>query len=368
MVSSSGAYLVTGGTRGFGLEVAKWLIGQGVGKIFLASRSGAASEDLKRELEQIEGSEVSVEAVAIDIANDSEVKGLMQQINEGPLPLKGIFHGAMVLDDGFLMDMDRERFSKVMKPKILGALNLYQYSDTEALDYFVSFSSISTFVGNKGQANYIAANAFLDRFSDYLRSVDVNGITVNWGVLGESGAVARDGALSDHLSREGLKGMTNASALAALEVAMRSGKSQVGAFEIDWDEWSVANADIAQSALFSNLVATHVNHESEEIDVVALAMAEAIASLPEDERDERIQALLCIGLSKILKLSEKRIDRRQSLDNLGIDSLMLIELAIAIQSEFGVRVTTMDLLKVANIVELGHLVTSKLMETLGRAA
>jgi acyl transferase domain-containing protein/NAD(P)-dependent dehydrogenase (short-subunit alcohol dehydrogenase family)/acyl carrier protein len=368
LFSRTGAYLITGGTRGFGLEVAKWLADKGVGKLYLASRSGGASEDFKDELEKLNGSGSLVEAISVDISNESDVEGLMRRINGDEFPLKGIFHGAMVLDDGYVADMDRERYAKVMRPKILGALNLYRYSDAKALKFFVSFSSISTLVGNKGQANYIAANAFLDRFSYYLRSKGVNGITINWGVLGESGVVARDSALSEHLSREGLKGMTNSKSLESLELAMRSGRPQVGAFEVDWNEWSVANAKVAESVLFSELISSSSGDEFDEGDEIAKTMAESIVSLPDDERVERIEALLCTGLSKILKLSEKRIDRRQSLDNLGIDSLMLIELAIAIQGEFGIRVTTMDLLKVGSVVELADLVISRLMEILNRAA
>ncbi len=363
LFSQSGSYLITGGTQGFGLALAHWLASKGVGRLYLASRSGGSSEDFEAARAELAKSGTVVEPVAADICDASAVRALADRIAKDGYPLKGVFHGAMVLDDAFLADLDRERFGRVMGPKVRGALNLLEHLDLGELSVFASFSSISTLVGNKGQGNYIAANRFLDRFSDYLRSKGVPGITVNWGVLGESGVVARDTSLGEHLSREGLKGMSNALALEALEMALRSGAAQVGVFDVDWEEWSAANPEIADAALFADLVSALGGSGGAPSDL-AVEVARSVAEMEELERQEHIQERLRRGLSGILKLSEKRIDCQQSLDNLGIDSLMLIELAITIQSEFGVRVTTMELLKVGNVAELAELIISKLMEAL----
>ena len=126
----------------------------------------------------------------------------------------------------------------------------------------------------------------------------------------------------------------------------------------------MANPEIANAALFSDLVSSSSGGAAGGHSDLAMEVAGRIALMEESERRDHIQDRLRHGLSGILKLSEKRIDCQQSLDNLGIDSLMLIELAITIQSEFGVRVATMELLKVGNVAELAELIISKLMETL----
>lgn len=360
----SGSYLITGGTKGFGLALARWLADKGVGRLYLASRSGGSSEELEAVRTELAGNGTIVEPVAVDICNAEDVASLAERIAAGGVPLRGVFHGAMVLDDAFLGDLDQERFARVIGPKAQGAFNLLEQLDLSELNVFANFSSISTLVGNKGQGNYIAANRFLDRFSDYLRSRGVPGVTVNWGVLGESGVVSRDTSLGEHLSREGLKGMSNALALEALETALRSSAPQVGIFDVDWEAWSVANPEIANAALFSDLVSSSSGGGAGGHSDLATEVAGRITAMEEAERKDHIQDRLRHGLSGILKLSEKRIDCQQSLDNLGIDSLMLIELAITIQGEFGVRVATMELLKVGNVAELAELIISKLMEAL----
>ena len=107
-------------------------------------------------------------------------------------PLRGIIHAAMVLDDGILTQLTAERFSSVMSPKIAGAWNLHTASAKLPLDHFIMFSSVSALVGTAGQANYVAANCFLDALAHYRRAFGMPALSVNWGALDEVGFLARN--------------------------------------------------------------------------------------------------------------------------------------------------------------------------------
>src|SRR5208337_2139909 len=111
------------------------------------------------------------------------VARLFQRVRLGDEPLRGIFHAAMVLDDGYLQQLTPRQFERVMAPKVLGAWNLHLASKDLSLDYFVMFSSISALIGARGQANYVAANCFLDALAHYRRSLGLPALTVNWGAL-----------------------------------------------------------------------------------------------------------------------------------------------------------------------------------------
>ena len=126
------------------------------------------AKEAKEAIAQIEKEGTKVFAPSVDITNEKAVRELITKIQATMPPLKGIFHGAMVLDDVYLKDLNEDRFRHVMLPKVAGALYLHQYTKDLPLDFFVSFSSIASIVGNPGQANYVAANAFLDAFAPNL--------------------------------------------------------------------------------------------------------------------------------------------------------------------------------------------------------
>ena len=105
-------------------------------------------------------------------------------------PLRGVMHAAMVLDDASIERLTEERMWKAMAPKIMGAWNLHTLTLDAPLDFFVLFSSLASIIGNPGQANYVAGNAFLDALAYYRRARGLPALTINWGVVGEVGHVA----------------------------------------------------------------------------------------------------------------------------------------------------------------------------------
>ena len=345
-------YLITGGTSGFGLAIASWLSEKGAKKLVLLSRSGAKSEEAKSAITSMKSNGTEVIAEAIDVKNESQVKELVKRINLKDIPLRGVFHGAMVLDDDFLVNLNRDSFKKVFAPKVAGAWNLHKAIEAledNKLDIFAMFSSISSLIGNNGQGNYVAANAFLDNFARFRRSQGLTATTINWGVLAETGVVARNSDVGDILEGSGIKGFSTKEALSAMSRVLENDEHQIGIFDIDWQKWTLANPKSADSSRFYKLVETgDGGGKSDKLQ----KLIEEITALDNNQRQERMENLLKEQLAKVLRFPSDKIDVKQSISELGVDSLMTLELSGKLQAEYGIQITSMELLNGPSISQL----------------
>ncbi len=349
-----GTYLITGGNSGFGLEVASWLAENGATKIVLGSRSVPQSDNYNAKIRLIEGKGAEVVSEKLDVTNFDLVKRAITGLLNGEPPLKGIVHGAMVLDDAFLEVLTEEKMRRVLEPKILGLLNLYHAVKDSSLEFLVSFSSVSALIGNRGQSNYIAANVFLDTFSEMVSSNGFPMKSINWGALSESGIVERNQTIGKLLEQEGIKGISNAEALKSFEEFLKLQLPRMGVFDIDWNMWRTANPSPAKSSKFSNLIST-INSNGES----SSSLADSFAEYDELTLKEMIEQKATESLCDLLKIPADRLHKQQDLGNLGIDSLLLLELSLIIQSDFRVKVSATELSKHKNISELADTIIAK---------
>lgn len=360
LFSHNGTYLIAGGTSGFGLEVAKWLAEKRVGRLVLISRGGAKSPECRRVAQKIKQQGVNIDVHAVDVTDANAIQALIDKIQNGGPPLLGVFNSAMVLDDAFLKDMTTDQFMKVLSPKVTGTLNLYNSTRLLNLDFFISFSSISSLVGNRGQANYVAANAFLDEFAFVAQSGNFPAFTINWGVLAEAGVVERNRELGELLELEGMKGLTNATAFAAIEKVLSQGNPQTGVFDINWGRWGKMN-QTGLSNRFRELVEAESESGNSSINQKTRAVLENIKDMSDADSADYVCEILRSGMARIIHLPPDRISNKQKLDTLGIDSLILLELSVAINEEFGIDISAMELFKQPTILSLGNEVIRRMM-------
>ncbi|MGW3407375.1 beta-ketoacyl reductase, partial [Streptomyces zhihengii] len=198
--SPSGTVLVTGGTGALGVEVARWLAGRGVPHLVLTSRGGVAPEGLVEELAAL-GAQVTV--AACDVADRDALAAVIAAV-PAEWPLTGVVHAAGVLDDGMLDGLSSERLASVMRPKADGLAALDAVTAGLPLEWLVVFSSMAGTVGNAGQANYAAANAWVDAWVEQRRERGLPAASIAWGPWAESG-MAADNALSRRLHRSGVR-------------------------------------------------------------------------------------------------------------------------------------------------------------------
>jgi len=348
-------YLITGGLGGFGLTLARWIIEHGGRNIVLMGRSGAASEEAQKVLEELQCTGARVVVAKADVADAQQVAEVLADIDRSLPPLAGIFHAAMVLDDGILLQLDRERFRKVMAPKMDGAWNLHVLTAKRGLDFFVLFSSVTSIFGNAGQGNYVAANNFVDTFAYYRRSLGLPGTTINWGHLTETGYVARIKVLSELLEQKGVLGMSPKQAMQALDWTLQKQPMQVGIMRMDWQK--VAQAMVAQAGgkagLSQRLSALmSASGTDQQGGQEGSRIREALRHAEPEERVEIIQTYIREQVARVLGTSAAKLDADRPLNELGLDSLMGIELKNRIEGDLALSLPTRELMDAPSINKL----------------
>jgi NAD(P)-dependent dehydrogenase (short-subunit alcohol dehydrogenase family)/SAM-dependent methyltransferase len=232
--SSNASYLITGGLGGLGLLVAGWMVERGARRLILTGRSRPGPEALCR-LKELEQAGARVTVTQTDVSDADQVDKLLKEIGQALPPLRGIFHAAGVLDDSILINLNWERFLRVLDPKVKGAWNLHTatVSRNIALDYFVLFSSAASMVGNAGQSNHAAANGFLDGLACHRRARGLAGLSINWGAWYGTGALAEDKSSGKRLKQMGMGRIDPSNGLMALNFLLTQPLAGAGVIPMD---------------------------------------------------------------------------------------------------------------------------------------
>ena len=353
------AYLVTGGISGFGLETARWLAGNGAGQLVLLSRRGAATPGAEEAVASIQELGAQVTVLACDVTDrESLAKALC---HEDMLPLKGIFHAAMVIDDALINNLDAERVSRVLEPKIKGAWNLHELTSAMQLDHFMLYSSVTTYIGNPGQASYVAGNAWLEGLAVLRRTQGLAVTCIGWGPIGDAGYLTRNQAVKDSLaSRLGAEPLTAKAALRMLGRALAAPQPNIAIGDFQFS----ALARLLPSAQGPRFTSLRRHGDD------AAGGAENLddfRALIEGKSPAEVQALVTQlvtqEVAQVLAVSAERIDPARSLHDLGLDSLMGVELALGLEKRFGIQVPAM-MLNEGPTVER---VTARIIERLASA-
>ena len=347
-----------GGLGGFGLKTAEWLAEKGARHLVLISRRGPTSNEAKRAIQRMEQQGVDVLAESCDVTVKSALKELLGKISATRLPLKGIVHAAVVIDDGLIINMDAEQIRRVLAPKILGAQYLHELTLDQKLDFFILFSSATTLFGNPGQANYVAANCWLEAFAHNRRAMGLAATSVSWGAIDDAGFLARNKKIKEALqSRMGGSAINSALALEKLENLLTTDRSGLGIMELDWRVLSRFLPN-SQTPKFSEIASKYEGtiNENDSIDTIDLLLHE----LSDDELSALLIKMLKSELSEILRILPDKIDATRSLNTMGLDSLMGVELSVAVEARFGIRLPVMALRDNATLTKLSHTIIAQL--------
>ncbi|MEO5347507.1 MAG: type I polyketide synthase, partial [Magnetococcus sp. YQC-9] len=361
---ADGSYLITGGFGSFGLELAFWMGNQGVRQLVLTGRKGAATPEAKEAVNRLESQGVRVMAVAMDVTNTTEVNRLIQRIGHAMPPLRGIVHAAAVLDDGLITDLDPKRMQRVLAPKALGAWNLHQATANQPLDFFVLFSSVSSLIGNAGQGNYVAANAFLDALAHARRAAGLPGTSINWGALGEVGMAARDKTVEGRLQRGGIHAIAMAQALHAFSRVLRWNPAQLGVLHVEWESFAQVNPGATQVPRFSQLITSDpAGHKG------GSPLRQELHNAPEGARRELLVDHIRALVAKVLGIPNlERVLPHVQLFDLGIDSLTAVELKNKLEAEVGLSLGSSLVFNYPTIDALANFLMSSLFPVSGEPA
>ncbi|MGW3847450.1 SDR family NAD(P)-dependent oxidoreductase [Streptomyces fagopyri] len=332
-VPTDGTVLITGGLGAIGLHIARHLAEQGVPRLLLTSRRGLddpRAADVTAELSAL-GAEVEI--AACDVADAEAMAGVLARVPTQS-PLRGVVHCAGVLDDGVIADLTPERLARVLRPKVDGAAHLHRLTAGMPLDLFLLVSSAAGVVGTAGQANYAAANVFLDQLAHHRAALGLPGVSVSFGAWAGAGLAAEHADL-DRMARAGHRAVTPDQGRELVRLALLRGVPHLVAWSLDLNRLreSTTGTDDRSTALWRSLLPARRGGRRD-----GEGLADRLARLPEAERAAHVLALVREETSRALGLrSPESVRPDRPLRELGMDSVTAVELRNRIGTRIGSR-------------------------------
>jgi phthiocerol/phenolphthiocerol synthesis type-I polyketide synthase C len=331
------SYLITGGYGALGLAVARWLAAEGARNIVLVGRSAPspAGRDAIAELESMGATVVSEIA---DVARAADVERVMQQLDSLLPPLRGVIHAAGLLADGTLLHLDRDRFAQVMAPKIHGAWHLHRATSDRALDFFVLFSSAAATLGIPGQANYAAANAFLDALAQLRRAQGLPAHSVAWGPWSTIGLAAERHDRGRRLHGQGMHSLDPERCLDVLAEFLREATPpHLVVARLDVERWTAAHPAAASSPLLSLLLSSprRMGQPASPGDAAEATILQTALAANGQNRAHMLETHLRHRAAQVLRLATEHVALNQPLKAMGMDSLMSLELRNRLEADLG---------------------------------
>ncbi|XP_038163831.1 highly reducing polyketide synthase cm3B-like [Cyprinodon tularosa] len=327
-------YIVTGGLSGLGFETVKFIAQNGGGCIAILSR-GVPSDEIRFQLDLLQKiNGVTVLNIQCDVSVSMQVVDAISKIGKRfpSNPIKGVFHSAAVLHDALIESLDESLFRKVLKPKVCGALNLHFATFHNKLDFFVCYSSISSFIGNASQCNYAAANSFLDTFCHYRRNLGLAGQSINWGPL-NLGLLLHKDHFQKFLEAKGMMTMAVHEVHETLKKCLLINRPQ----------------QVICKFNFKNL-SSHVLSQNPSLRERMGALVETALTDEILERPNKVQRSFTtydtvrIIVSEMLNLNVGKVEDDSSLSALGIDSMLAMTLQNKIYQETEINVPLITIL------------------------
>ncbi|WP_263975748.1 type I polyketide synthase [Streptomyces sp. NK08204] len=326
-VAPEGTVLVTGGTGSLGALVARHLVrARGVRHLLLAGRRGPAAEGAEELVAELSGLGATVTVAACDVSDRDAVAALLAGIPAAH-PLSAVVHTAGVLDDGLLGAMDPDRLATVLGPKADGARHLDELTRECELAAFVAFSSAAGLLGSAGQANYSAANAYLDGLMAARRAAGRPGVALSWGLWDQAGGMTGHLDATDRarMSRGGVLPLRPEEGLALLDAALDSGETHLVPIRLDL---AAARADAAAGGPVQPLLRQLVRARRRVGGTAAAGeLLATLAGRSPAEREARLLALVRSRVALVLgHKSADDIEPDTAFQSVGMDSLGGVEL------------------------------------------
>ncbi|MFF4575097.1 SDR family NAD(P)-dependent oxidoreductase [Streptomyces sp. NPDC001410] len=324
---TDGTVLITGGLGAVGRHIARLFARRGVPRLLLTARRGAEDPRAAETVAELAALGATAEVVACEVTDPAAVADVLARAGE-ELPLRGVVHCAGILDDGVVAELTPERLARVLRPKVDGALHLHRLTADTPLDLFLLVSSAAGVVGNAGQGNYAAANAFLDQLAHHRRALGLAGSSISFGAWAGEGLAAAHADL-ERMARLGHRALTPEQGRDLVALALPRTAPHLVAWALDLPR--LRQSDAAGTALWRSLLPAPRGTGSD-------ALADRLARLPEPERAERVLALVRDEASRALGLrSAESVRPDQPLRDLGMDSVTAVELRNRIGARLGTR-------------------------------
>jgi acyl transferase domain-containing protein/NADPH:quinone reductase-like Zn-dependent oxidoreductase/acyl carrier protein len=360
ILGSNATYLITGGLHGLGLALAEHLAARGARHLVLTSRRATSSAESRAGLARLRAKGVTVHARVSDVASAPALARLLAEIDRRMPPLRGIVHAANVYADTFIRATTPALLERVMRPKAYGAWNLHQQTCTRPLDFFVMLSSISVLFGTISQASYVMANMFCDALAHYRRGLGLPALSLQLDRITDVGHVARSRRLAGHFDRLHLPGVASGEAVEAI-VRMLANDATLGLFtSFNFDGTSPATRAMLAPLRF-DLVAHAAPGAGEGGSATGLRQRLGAAE-PAEQRALVIEHLRGV-VAEVLRMAPRRIPLDKPLREIGMDSLMAVELMAQVGTRLGVTLPMQSVADNPSLAQLAQVALQLLVGT-----
>ncbi|WP_437580046.1 SDR family NAD(P)-dependent oxidoreductase [Sorangium sp. So ce887] len=333
---ADGTVLVTGGTGTLGALFARHLVREhGAAHLLLTSRSGRAAPGADALARELEAEGASVTIAACDVADRAALVELLASIPR-ERPLAAVVHAAGTLDDGVVTSLTAPRLASVLRAKVDAAVHLHELTRDMDLAAFVLFSSVAGVLGTPGQASYASANAFLDALAHHRKARGLAALALDWGYWAErTGLTAHLGdADLARLARGGLRPLARGDGLALFDAAL--GRAEAALVLASFDVAALRAR--GSGPLLRSLAGTKDARPVAANAKAAATLAQRIARLSPEDRERALLDVVRPELGAVLGLGASRaLDVRRPLRELGLDSLMAVELRNRLAAAAGLR-------------------------------
>ncbi|UED83923.1 type I polyketide synthase [Streptomyces profundus] len=333
----SGTVLVTGSGGALGRALVRHLARRGARRLLLVSRSGAEAPEAPRLVDELAALGATAETRSCDVADRAQLAALLSEPREHPIT--AVYHLAGVLDDGVVTALTPERFDRVLRPKADAAWHLHELTRGLDLDEFVLFSSASGVIGGAGQANYAAANAFLDALAQHRHAQGLPARSLAWGAweMGMAGELAP--ADRERLARSGAAPLTEAQGLALLDAAAATDAPHLVPLRLDPAALRAADA---LPPLLGDLVPASGRRPGNADSVgEAAALRSRLAGRDATEREAILLELIRARAALVLgHEAPEAIDPGRGFTQAGFDSLATVELRNRLNDITGLRLAS----------------------------
>lgn len=358
-ITADETYLITGGLSEIGMKVARELVARGARHLALVSRRAVTEEDLARVRSRLDGAQVDV--YSGDIADPADIERMVDALKQRPHPLGGVIHAAGVLADAPVAKQTWDSIDTVLRPKAYGARLLHLLTERlPELRFFVVYSSIAAVLGPVAQANYAAANAYLDVLMQWRAAQGLPGLSINWGPWAEAGMAANlDTHQIRRVEHQGIRFLNPTEATRAMVLALGRPWDQVMICKFDWPRYTARQP--ITSGLYRQ-VATDPAAAGPAIDLTELR------SKPLAEREAAIIDLLRARLADVLRFdSADDIEPDAKLTELGLDSLVAVELRNSLEAVLQVSLPVSMTFDYPSVPQVAHFLARQLEPTTAQA-
>ena len=341
-----GTYLVSGGISGFGFAAARWLAQHGAGSIALLGRRGEATPGAADRAAELSALGVEIRLYAGDVADPASLAAVLDEIRRVQPPLRGVVHAASAFGDALVAELDGSDIAGVLKPKLGGAIALDRLTSEDPIELFLLFSSATTLLGAPGQGVYVAANLALEAMARQRRARGKPALAIAWGPIEDTGYLAERPETRDALARRlGAKPMAAGQALAALSAIADSGLPSATFAETSWNE-ARRFLPILASPIFAEIRGDGGSSPGD------ASLIEQLAGLDPEAALALLKTTVAEEAANILRLPAAGIDPLRPLSEMGMDSLMAVELRLALESRLRIDLPLMSLAEGTSVASI----------------